>query len=243
MPDWKKIVRERMASLALPQEREQSIVAELATYLEDDYIDGLAHGLDETAATERAVAQIQWKKLSRRIRNVRLKEEPMNNRTKSLWLPAIANLTVATVLLIVLDKLGAEPRMIRAIHLALARLALSHPGAFRSIAAIEQLVDVFHLPWLFTLPFSAAAASLLARRAQAPTAIRLIAGLAPSLVWLAVFVVMPLVFLLDRWQFPAGFPLGLNYFASSAIAWIMVPAVPLLLGTLPFLRQAEARGV
>ena len=96
------------------------------------------------------------------------------------------------------------------------------------------------LPWLLALPVSGAAAALLAKRAQAPLAARLPAGLAPSLVALAVFCVMPLVFLLDRWQF-SGFPLPLDYFALSALVWIVVPIFPLLLGALPFLRQSQFR--
>jgi len=69
-------------------------------------------------------------------------------------------------------------------------------------------------------------------------AARLIAGLAPSLVWLAVFTIMTLAFALDRHDF-AAFPL--DYFAVSAVAWIVLPAISLGLGTLPFLRESALR--
>ena len=59
-----------------------------------------------------------------------------------------------------------------------------------------------------------------------------------KLLWLAVFVAMSRSSSsLDRWQFPTGFPLEFSYFALSALSWIVLPAVPLLLGTLPFLRE------
>jgi len=103
---------------------------------------------------------------------------------------------------------------------------------------VSHMPMALPLPWLFALPVSGAAAALLAKRAQAPLAARLIAGLAPSLVALAVFCVMPLVFLLDRWEF-SGFPLPLDYFVLSAVVWIVLPILPLLLGALPFLRESN----
>jgi hypothetical protein len=218
-PDWNRMVRERIDLRGLPREAQEEVIAEVAAHLEDVYADGRTLGLGEAEASKRALSEIQWKKLARGIRRATLKEEAMNTRTKSLWLPAMVNLTTAAVLFMILEKIGAQPRMVQVSHLPVA----------------------FHLAWLFTLPLSAAAASFMARRAQAPSAIRLIAGLAPSLVALAVFVVMALVFEIDLWEFPSGFPLEFDYFALSAVGWIGLPAAPLLLGTLPFLRECESQ--
>ena len=224
MPDWKnphwnRMVREHIDLRRLPREAQEGVIAEVAAHLEDVYAEGRMLGLGEAEASKRALSEIQWKKLARGIRRATPKEEAMNARTKSLWLPAMVNLTTAAVLLVILEKLGVPPRMVQVSHMPVA----------------------FHLPWLFTLPLSAAVASLVARRAQAPSAVRLIAGLAPSLVSLAVFVVMALVFEIDRWEFPSGFPLEFNYFALSAFGWVVLPALPLLLGTLPFLRKSESQ--
>lgn len=137
----------------------------------------------------------------------------MNHRTKSLWLPAIANIGVAAAMLVALDKLGVQTH----------------------IAQVNHLAVPLPTPWFCMLPLSAAIGSLLAKRAQAPATTRLLTGLAPSLIWLAVFSVMALAFLVDRPAF-SGFPL--DYFALSAVVWVILPAFALLLGTLPFLRES-----
>jgi hypothetical protein len=241
MPDWKKLVDDRLTPLSLPAESREDIVSELAAHLEDVYQQDLAHGLTESEASRRALSEIHWNALARRIRRATLKEAPMNSRVRGLWLPAIVNLLLATLLFVICEM---HPLMQQAIHAAFIWLivTLEKHGAHRLMLQVGNMsVALSLVPWLLTLPFSAAAASLLARRAQAPPALRLIAGLAPSLAWLAVFVAMALEFTLDRWQFPAGFPLELNFFVLSSVCLIVLPALPLLLGTLPFLREAEVR--
>jgi hypothetical protein len=208
-----------MSALRLPPDSQEDIVTELAAHLEDGYQDELNRGITQSEACKRVLSSIQWNKLARGIRRATLKEQSMNNRTRILWLPAMVNLTTAAGLLAILQGLGVHPLMVQVGHLPVA----------------------FHIPWLLTLPLSAAAASFMARRAQAPPAVRILAGLAPSLVWLAAFVAMALEFELDRWQFPTGLPLERNYFLFSAFAWAVLPAVPLLLGTLPFLRESGLR--
>jgi hypothetical protein len=223
MLDWKGLVRARLARLRLPHDAKEAVIEELAAHLEDSYEEGLTRQLGEAEA-ERcappncALTSIDWHKLALGIERTKLKEDLMNHRTKVLWLPAMANLVIAAALLTTFGILGVQPRTFSVSHLPM----------------------VLPLPWLFALPISGAAAALLAKRAQAPVAARLIAGLAPSFVALAVFCVMPLVFVLDRWQF-SGFPLPLDYFILSAVIWTVLPAFPLLVGTLPFLRQSDLR--
>jgi hypothetical protein len=218
MPDWKNVVRERVANLRLPHDAREVVIAELAAHLEDAYEEGLTQQLDESEASSRALANIDWHRLALGVGRAKRKEETMNNRTKHLWLPAMANLMIAAALLATLEILGVKPRTFSVSHMAMA----------------------LPFPWLFALPVSGAAAALLAKRAQAPVAARLLAGLAPSLVSLAVFCVMPLVFVLDRWEF-SGFPLPLDYFFFSAAVWIVLPVFPLLVGTLPFLRDSAVQ--
>lgn len=219
MPDWTELVRQRLASLPLSLESMEEIVTELAAHLEDDYRHELTCGLSHPEAVQHVLSDVQWNKLARGIRRASLKEKSMNNRTKILWLPAMVNLTTAVVLLAILEIFGAHPLMV----------------------PVGKLSVPFHIPWLLTLPLPAAMASFMARRAQAPTVAHLLAGLAPSLVWLAAFVAMALEFEIDRWQFPSGFPLEPKYFILSAVAWALLPALPLLLGTLPFLRTSKVR--
>jgi hypothetical protein len=237
MRDWKKLVRERMSGLNLPPDLKEEVVSELAAHLEDGYQNEVARGLGESEASRHVLSEVQWNKLAREIRRATSKEESMNNRTRALWLPAMVNLTVAAVLLIILVELGADDRMTRSTWLAVNQLALDHRGHVWFFVLVYKLLEMIHPSWLLTLPLSAAAGCFMARRAQASAAVRLMVGLAPSLLWLAVFVAMSLEFELDRWQFPTGFPLEFSYFALSALGWIVLPAVPLLLGTLPFLRE------
>ena len=47
MPDWSKLVRERLPALHVRPERENEIVAELALQLEQAYADAIAGGAGE----------------------------------------------------------------------------------------------------------------------------------------------------------------------------------------------------
>src|SRR5262245_65015177 len=63
MPNWTHIVREHLAVLRLPPEREIEIVEEQALHLEAAYEDALADGLSETEAEARAVQGYDWRLL------------------------------------------------------------------------------------------------------------------------------------------------------------------------------------
>jgi hypothetical protein len=63
MPDWKQTIREHLAALRLPPEREIEIVEELALHLEAAYDDALADGLSEAEAEARAVRSYDWRLL------------------------------------------------------------------------------------------------------------------------------------------------------------------------------------
>src|SRR5262245_34734924 len=61
MPNWKHIVRQHLAVLRLPPEREIEIVEELALHLEAAYEDALTAGLSEAEAEARAVQGYDWR--------------------------------------------------------------------------------------------------------------------------------------------------------------------------------------
>src|SRR6266508_2140143 len=63
MPNWNHIVREHLAVLRLPPEREIEIVEELALCFEAVYEDALAAGLSETEAEARAAQSYDWRLL------------------------------------------------------------------------------------------------------------------------------------------------------------------------------------
>src|SRR5262245_58609288 len=62
-PNWKQIVREHLAVLRLPPEREIEIVEELSLHLEAAYEDALADGLSEEEAEARAERNYDWRML------------------------------------------------------------------------------------------------------------------------------------------------------------------------------------
>jgi putative ABC transport system permease protein len=62
-PNWNRIVREHLAVLGLPPEREIEIVEELALHLEAAYEDALADGLPAAEAEARALRSYDWRLL------------------------------------------------------------------------------------------------------------------------------------------------------------------------------------
>src|SRR5262245_9096988 len=62
-PNWKQIVRQHLALLRLPPEREIEIVEEQALHLEAAYEDALADGLSEAEAEARALRSYDWRLL------------------------------------------------------------------------------------------------------------------------------------------------------------------------------------
>src|ERR671918_1355705 len=62
-PNWEQIVREHLAVLRLPPEREIEIVEELALHLEAAYEDALADGLSAAEAEARAMQGYDWRLL------------------------------------------------------------------------------------------------------------------------------------------------------------------------------------
>src|SRR6266511_616189 len=77
MPNWNHIVREHLAVLRLPPEREIEIVEELALHLEAAYEDALAGGLSEAEAEARAVQGYDWRLLECECNRA---EQPLSKR-------------------------------------------------------------------------------------------------------------------------------------------------------------------
>ncbi len=70
MPNWKHIVRARLAVLRLPPARENDIVEELALHLEAAYEEDLAGGFSEKEAEARVVRAYDWRLLECELRRV-----------------------------------------------------------------------------------------------------------------------------------------------------------------------------
>lgn len=265
MPDWTRFVSKRLAAMPVARGAREDIIAELALHLEETYEQARSTGVTGRAAVRFALQEVDdWRALTSNVCRAK-QENAMNRRTKTLWLPLIAILFTIGLVLLFLGRapflqqlifiacmvmfLGAAaseanrlsqrtrslwlPAMMNltlsfGLFIILDGLNLDEPG----IALAGNLAKAFRIPWLLPLPVLGAVGALLARRAQASRAERVIAGLAPSLVWLAVLAVIGLILVLDRRDF-GGVPL--HDFMLSAVGLVILPAVALLLGVLPFL--------
>jgi len=140
MPDWKKLVRERLAMLNLPPSAKKEVIAELAAHLEEIHEKVRQTCVTDAAAVELTLQEIDnWSVLARNIRRAKSEGESMNYRTKSLLWPLAA-----------VTWLGASLSV-----MVLQRTDRLYPNLI-----------LFYLPWLATLPLVCAAAAYLAQRAN-----------------------------------------------------------------------------
>jgi hypothetical protein len=140
MPDWKKLVRERLAMLNLPPSAKKEVIAELAAHLEEIHEKVRQTCVTDAVAVELTLQEIDnWSVLARNIRRAKSEGESMNYRTKSLLWPLAA-----------VTWLGASLSV-----MVLQRTDRLYPNLI-----------LFYLPWLATLPLVCAAAAYLAQRAN-----------------------------------------------------------------------------
>ena len=96
MPDWRKLVGEHLATLALdPQEREE-VIEELAAHFDETFMDLCKRGFNEEDATSRCLDEVRdWHSLRRNLQNARRKENVMSNRVTQLWLPGVVTFALS----------------------------------------------------------------------------------------------------------------------------------------------------
>lgn len=216
MPDWNALVR---AYLGMSESSVEDVaaVAELSSHLEDAYEELLEAGLSEPEAIKQALGhRANWHGLAKRIHRAKSKEEAMNHRTKTLWLPGLVSLTASMTWLMLLQRFGPQPRM---------------PWLHAALPLMPYLV------WLLTQPLFGAMAAYMSRRAGGERLTELTASLFPSIVmlglWCLVVAISVLVeknpHVLPQW------PLVL----FGAFNWAILPGLLLLLGRLLFLRTGS----
>jgi hypothetical protein len=68
MPDWKRVVREKLGTLPFTDGRRDEVIEELAQQLESAYEEALAQGINEQEALRRSLAQFKdWEKLRNEV--------------------------------------------------------------------------------------------------------------------------------------------------------------------------------
>jgi hypothetical protein len=219
MPDWNRLISERMGTLALSPEVRGEVVAELATHLEELYQACRARGASEPRAIEIALNQAaDWEELGRKISDAKNEEGGMNERSKQFWLPGLVTLTASMAWLMMLQRWNWRPQA---------------PFAYASPPLAPYLI------WLITQPVFGAAGAYFSRRNGGSRLTRLAAGIFPSIAMLGLLIFIALTgFFVERnpflWKHPA-------YFALVVFPWAIFPALALSLGVLPFLKVANPR--
>jgi hypothetical protein len=225
VPDWKRLVHERMSGAEAALTLDDEVAAELAGHLEDCYEALRAQGACESEAIERATGEMgDSRRLARAIRRAKRPEGAMNDRTKQLWLPGLASLTAGNLLLMALSYASLHPRLV----------------AERSTAWFPGLaLMAAYLPWVAAQPLVGALGAWLSHRAGGGRAMRLCAGLFPSIVMLACWgIFIPASAAIERHAWAARHPI---YFVLGALVWVAPAMMGLLFGSLPFLGIGDFR--
>jgi hypothetical protein len=217
MPDWSRLISERMGVLALSGAVRDEVVAELATHLKELYQACRARGASESQAIEIALSQAtDWQELGREISDIKNEEAGMNERTKQLWLPGLVTLTASMVWLMMLLRVNWN---------------------VGSSWFHESPPLMPYLMWLITQPVFGAAGAYLSRRNGGTLIARLAAGIFPSIALLGLLIFITFTgFFVERnpflWKHPA-------FFALVVFPWAILPAISLLIGVVPFVKMTK----
>jgi hypothetical protein len=138
----------------------------------------------------------------------------LNSLQKQVGVPAIAAVIVAMAAMAIDDRLGPPPRVL--------------PFKYGAV--------VVHTPWLLALLLTSASTTFLARRAGASLSRRLLVALSPALVIGGVVnVLMALVVMAASISGHRVHPI--DFVGHFIVGWLVLPAIALLFGSLPFLRS------
>jgi hypothetical protein len=223
MADHQELIKERLGKLWLGTRREEEIVRELSEHLAEHAAALEARGVaSDTAAREALDSVSNWPEFREEILSAETEEGIMNYRTKALWLPALGALTLSNGLLAIIQIFGP----------------LTHFYWLNPYMGMRPFY-MFLVPWLSLQPVVGAVAAFWSRRAGGAVRHQLIAALAPAIAQLGVFVlILPFSIMLDK---HVANHVRLSAFLLMTVIWVLLPALPLLLGAAPFLRKPQVQ--
>lgn len=217
MPDWRRIVEERLGNPGASEAAEGDILSELAGHMEDLFDTLKKQGLEDSEAAEFVLKELaDGKQLGKRLR--RAKEGEMNDRTRQFWLPGMASLVAASLFLMVFARVSYLPHML----------------VVRSGVAL-----MMYPAWLVAQPLFGGIGAYFSRRAGGHRGTRILAALSPSIALLSLVCIGVIVQLVMA---ALGKPsdigsMGTVAFARAIFFALVVPSMALLAGALPFLRD------
>ena len=107
MPDWGKIVHERLADLAWEDDDRSQVFEEVAGHIEENYQCLLDNGCSEEEAVRRTLADVgNWQVFLKKIELSRKKEFSVPKRVTQFWIPALLTFFCSMVLLMVIQFFG-----------------------------------------------------------------------------------------------------------------------------------------
>jgi hypothetical protein len=220
MPDWNALVRERLPKAGLSSAQHEEIVAELAGHLEEFYEHQHEQGACDESAFKTALAQIDnWRDLAHKIRRAKRKDNEMNQRTKTFWLPGMISLLAACAFMAIIVRFIEQPRILA-----------SHP----------QLMLVLYPAWLAVQPILGAIGAYSSRRAGGTRLARVTASLFPSIAFVGMLLAILAANMIQRTLHVRYDVLSGVMLAKVVFVGMVVPALALLLGALPFLRSPQS---
>ena len=242
MPDWEKLVGERLAQLALEEPEKREVIVELAGHLEEIYEGSRQKGASREEAIRGALLQVDnWNRLQKEIYVARKKENAMNARTSRLWAPSFVTLVASVITLMAFTFLGLQPgplgsrpgnQVSGAHEIWWGHLVGGITGITGGLHAVNE-----YTVWLMALPFIGALGAALSRRAGGTLREIIISGVFPALAWLTTtLVVLSFAASLGRGlevvTAPVG-PLALMFLL------VLIPGACLLVGVLAYSAVAK----
>ena len=219
MREIEREVRLQLSHLRLSDTERENVILEITAHLED-----LAERIDVEKVTgigreRRIVAEVgDWNELRKGIR--RYKENAMRDRFRRLWMPALVTGIVAYT---------AQ---------SLAGRFISWPRSF----VINGMYYSYFWQWYVILLLTGAMGAFWSRQAGGSRRERIAVALAPSAVMaLVMILVLPIDIVMSavvnhETAYVLRHPI---LFLSGLTSWVIFPAIPCLLGALPFLHQPE----
>ena len=211
MPDWKALVCKHLGNSGLTHELEEEVVSELAGHLEDCYEELRAQGLCKSEAVDHALERVaDWHQLAQQIQGVKRKEEIVNHRTKALWLPGLISLALSAGWMFLLQR-----------TLAQGQPPWKHAG----------LPLGLYILWLTSLPLFGAMSAYASKRLGGERRSRIAASLFLPILML-VFCIAVTIRVATTAD---GRPVQWANTFLTALNWVILPGLALLLGAFPFL--------
>jgi hypothetical protein len=213
MRDWEALVEGHLGDLALEPPERAEVIAELAAHLAETCEDLRRQGLTETEAERRVLSKVtNWHDLQRKILIAKRGGHIMKKRVRQLWIPGFLTMTLSTVFLMTLQRLGFNARLV----------------------SWRDLDILFYVPWLLSLPIFGALGAYVSSRAGGSRRTALLTSIFPVLALTAAFILM---FPIDVMVEPIiGRRIDFSFVATAllrdGIGWILIPGAALLAGGL-----------